>query len=207
MSPARRNGSARVILLLLVLFALGSGSAGAPAADSGRLVGQFLVASPSMSDPRFARTVIYIVDHQPGGAMGLVLNRGLGHGSMRALLEGFGVEHPKAEGSIELHAGGPVEPTQGFVLHSNDFSGVATRPIAGGVSLSLGFDVLQAMASGRGPARRQIYLGYAGWGPGQLEAELARNDWLVAPADADLIFSDDEDEVWVRAMRHAGLSL
>jgi len=197
------------VRLLLLAITLSPGAAGAagPAAGSPFLAGQFLVASPGIGDPRFARTVIFIIDHDQGGAMGLVLNRSLGRGPLRALLQGFGVDEVEADGTVELHSGGPVDPTRGFVLHSIDFAGVGTRPVGEDVALSVGFDVLTAMASGAGPKRRQIYLGYAGWGPGQLESEIARNDWLSAPADTALIFTDDAEPVWDRAMRHAGMSL
>lgn len=195
-------------LLLVVAMALPlrAESAGAVAGEE-PLAGQLLVASPTMADPRFAHTVIYMVAHDGGGAMGLVLNRELGEGSLKALLQGFGVDNADAEGLARLQYGGPVEPARGFVLHSADYSGRGTRLIGDGVALSTGFDVLKALASGEGPQRRRFYLGYAGWGPGQLEGELAHEDWLTAPADPSLIFGDDDDAVWDKAMRAAGQTL
>jgi len=205
-----RRGALRWLgwLLLLVAVALprAAASAGAAPADQ-PLAGQLLVASPSMADPRFAHTVIYMVAHDGGGAMGLVLNRELGEGSLKALLQGFGVKNADADGLARLQYGGPVEPARGFVLHSADYSGRGTRLIGDGVALSTGFDVLKALASGEGPQRRRFYLGYAGWGPGQLEGELAHEDWLTAPADPSLIFGDDDDAVWDKAMRAAGQTL
>ena len=195
-------------LLLVVAVALPRAAASAGAAPGDEpLAGQLLVASPSMADPRFAHTVIYMVAHDGGGAMGLVLNRELGEGSLKALLQGFGVKNADAEGLARLQYGGPVEPARGFVLHSADYSGRGTRLIGDGVALSTGFDVLKALASGEGPQRRRFYLGYAGWGPGQLEGELAHEDWLTAPADPSLIFGDDDDAVWDKAMRAAGQTL
>lgn len=207
MVPFRRFHFARLPAILLIAVWLVPGPLFSPAFAAESLVGQFLVANPAIPDPRFAHTVIYVVAHDRDGAMGLVINRGLGHGPMRTLLEGFGVEDATGDRTVELHSGGPVEPTLGFVLHSDDFSGVATRPVADGVCLSVGFDVLQAIGAGKGPARRQIYLGYAGWGPGQLENELARGDWLTASGDANLIFTEDDGAVWDQAMRRAGLDL
>jgi putative transcriptional regulator len=178
---------------------------GRAAAD--KLVGQVLVASPQMSDPRFAGTVVYIVAHDRGGAMGLVLNRSFGEGSLKELLRGFGIENATVDGMVQLQYGGPVDSGRGFVLHSPDFSGHGTRVVGEGVALSTGFDVLKAMAAGNGPQRRRIYLGYAGWGPGQLEGELARDDWMTAPADPAFVFDEDLDALWEKAMRGAGRPL
>jgi putative transcriptional regulator len=100
-----------------------------------------------------------------------------------------------------------VEQIRGFVLHSTDYAGPSTQRVAGDVALSTGFDILKALATGGGPRHKVFLLGYAGWGPGQLEGEIARNDWLTAPADDRLIFSDDSDEVWREALKHAGTPL
>lgn len=171
------------------------------------LAGQLLVASPTMSDPRFAHTVIYMVAHDGDGAVGLVVNREVGEGSLKALLRGFGVEDADVAGSARLQYGGPVEPSRGFVLHSADYSGRGTRVIGDNIALSTGFDVLRALASGDGPQRRRFYLGYAGWGPGQLEGEIAHEDWMTAPADPSLIFGDEGDDLWERVMKSAGQTL
>ena len=120
------------------------------------LVGQMLVASADMADPRFAQTVVYMVVHNRDGAMGLVLNRSLGDGSLKALLNGFGVGNSKTDGIVRLQYGGPVEPSRGFVLHSTDYSGRSTRVIGDGVALSTGFDVLKALAAGDGPERAPV---------------------------------------------------
>jgi putative transcriptional regulator len=190
-------------------FALTALSAGAgersPASSS--LAGQFLVASPNMADPRFAHTVIYMVSHGEEGAMGLVVNRNYGRGPLKSLLRGFGVEKVKAEETVVLHYGGPVEQIRGFVLHSSDYKGPSTQVVAGDVALSTGLDILNALASGRGPKQRLFLLGYAGWGSGQLEGEIARNDWMTAPADDRLIFSDDSENIWQEALKRAGTPL
>lgn len=179
----------------------------AKAASATPLVGQLLVASSSIGDPRFAETVIYMISHDADGAMGLVVNRAYGEGPLDALLEAVGVESEGASGRVRLQYGGPVEPGRGIVLHSADYSGASTRVVADRVAVSFGKDVLEAIAAGVGPQRSAILLGYAGWGPGQLEDELSRDDWLTARSEESLIFSDDLDSVWRNAMDHAGLSL
>lgn len=204
MRSMKRHTIRRISLVLGLLAALLSGMVEA-AADE--LVGQVLVASPQMSDPRFAGTVIYIIAHDRSGAMGLVLNRSFGEGSLKELLRGFGLENPSADGIIRLQYGGPVDVSRGFVLHSPDFNGAGTRLIGNGVALSSGFDVLRAIAAGNGPQQRRIYLGYAGWGPGQLEGELGRDDWMTAPADSAVVFDEDLAALWEKAMKGAGRSL
>lgn len=197
------------------------GSAGSTAAVSASLAGQLLVASAKMDDPRFVKTVIYIVASDADGAMGLVVNRAYGEGPLAALLAGFGIksvvpgrgpgrESPGREPGrdpVRLHYGGPVDGGRGFVLHSREYQGSSTRSLADGLALSTGRDVLEAVAAGKGPQRRLFALGYAGWGPGQIEDELSRGEWLTAPADEALIFADDLDRIWERAMRLAGLAL
>jgi putative transcriptional regulator len=197
----------RLLAVAAILPPVAGGHRADAASASAFLVGQVLVASPGMGDPRFARSVVYIVAHDGDGAMGLVLNRSLGEGSLKSLLQGFGVQNATADGVVRLQYGGPVARSRGFVLHAADFSGRATMVIGDGVALSTGFDVLKAVAAGEGPERRRFYLGYAGWGPGQLEGELARDDWLIAPADAALVFGDDLDGLWEKTMKHAGRTL
>lgn len=184
--------------------------AGEPAAEPARgsLTGQFLVATPSMADPRFAHTVIFIVSHDDKGAMGLVINRAYGEGSLSKLLTGFGVTDQRDTNRIvRLYYGGPVEPERGFVLHSPDYRGPSTQQVDSKISLSTGKDVLEAIAEGKGPSKVMFIIGYAGWGAGQLEREMARDDWLTAPVDAHLIFSDDPDATWSEVYQAAGLTL
>lgn len=202
----------RFTLALVLLAAFGSvpASAGSPSVDRGSLAGELLVATAQMGDPRFAGTVIYMISHDRDGAMGLVVNRSYGTGSLHVLLETMGLEPDSAGAaadSVRLQYGGPVEPQRGFVLHTDDYAGASTRIVRDRFAVSFGTDVLEAMAEGQGPARRVVILGYAGWGPGQLEAEIAREDWLTAPADETLIFTDDIDGVWEKALANAGLPL
>ena len=123
-------------------------------------------------------------------------------------MQGFGVEKAKAKETVTLHYGGPVEQGRGFILHSADYNGPSTQRLPGDVALSTGVDILNALAAGGGPSRRgSSCSGYAGWGPGQLEGEIARDDWLISPADQRLIFSEDPEQVWDEALRHAGTPL
>ncbi|MCP5364357.1 MAG: YqgE/AlgH family protein [Hyphomicrobiales bacterium] len=173
----------------------------------GSLAGQLLVASPKMGDPRFAKTVIYVMAQDSEGAIGLVVNRPLGEGPLEGLLSGFGIKMTASNQPIHLNYGGPVETGRGFVLHSDDYRGRSTHSMTNGIAVSTGRDVLEAAAAGNGPQDLVFVLGYAGWSAGQLEKELARDDWLTAPADASLIFTDDFDHMWERAMMRAGIEL
>lgn len=183
----------------------GSGSAAKGAAS---LKGHFLVAAPEMGDPRFAKTVIYMVNHGTDGAFGLIVNKTYGSGPVADLLKGFGIEAEQAKGNIRVHYGGPVERGFGFLLHTSDYSGGDTRPVTPGVSLTTSRDALKAIASGQGPKRSIFVLGYSGWAPGQLESEIRRGDWLTAPADEALVFDEaDQEAKWQRARGKAGLDL
>jgi putative transcriptional regulator len=197
-----------VLAVFLALVACVGGNAG-PAGGEDRLraSGQLLVASPAMADPHFRQTVVYIVAHDEDGAFGLVLNRIYGEGPLDNLLHAFGIPESNTTQRLQLHYGGPVEPQRGFVLHSGDYSGESTQSLKPWLSLSLGTDVLAALAAGNGPARTLVLLGYAGWGAGQLDGELARDDWLIAPAEESLIFTDDPDATWRRAMTRAGIPM
>lgn len=169
--------------------------------------GRLLVAAPSMPDPRFAGTVIYMVDHDARGALGLIINRPLGIGPLDKLIKGFGIDPGEAKGDVVLHYGGPVDSDGLFVLHSKDWRGAATMAAAGPVAMTADTEVFRAIARGGGPKRRLVIVGYAGWGPGQLEREMARDDWMTAPADADFVFDDDVADKWERALALAGITL
>ncbi len=171
------------------------------------LAGQLLVATKHIGDPRFAHTVIFMVAHDENGAFGLVVNRVYGQGPLKKFLEGFKIEADGIEGEIQLHYGGPVEPGVGFVLHTGDYDGPGTRKVVGGLAMTTEMGILKAMANGHGPRLALFALGYAGWGPGQLEGEIARGDWFSAPADEKLIFDNNVDTMWDRASDRAGLKL
>jgi putative transcriptional regulator len=176
--------------------------------DQESVTGRLLVATPELDDPNFDHTIVYMVEHDGSGAMGLVLNRVLGKGPVAELLEGLGIEgevDPAAE--IEVHYGGPVESGRGFVLHSPDYTGENTVVLSDLVALTTSLDVLSAIAAGNGPKRSLFALGYAGWAPGQLEAELAVGAWVVVEADEALLFDDETDSKWQRALDRQGIDL
>lgn len=171
------------------------------------LTGQLLVAMPQMADPRFARSVVYLCAHSADGAMGLVVNRLIDSLSFQGLLEQLGVEASPAAGNMPVHFGGPVESSRGFVLHTSDYVQDSTLVIDADISLTATVDVLKAIARGDGPRHRVLALGYAGWAPGQLDAEIQANGWLLVPADLDLVFGFDNDSKWQRSIAKLGIDL
>ena len=170
------------------------------------LVGQLLIAMPGMSDPRFARTVIYMCAHSAEGAMGLVVNRALEQISLAELLQQLEIDATAVEDKIAVNFGGPVETGRGFVLHSPDYMREGTLVVTAGVSLTATIDILKAIASGNGPRRHLLALGYAGWGPGQLDSEILANGWLHVDADEELVFGAELDRKWDRAMAKLGIN-
>ncbi len=170
------------------------------------LTGQLLIAMPQMADPRFAQTVIYMCAHSDDGAMGLVINRQIDSISFPGLLKQLEIDAPGANDQIRVMFGGPVETGRGFVLHSPDYVQESTLMIEGDLGLTATMDILKDIASGSGPKRSLLALGYAGWAPGQLDHEIQANGWLHAPAGADLIFNDNIDSKWDRALATLGIN-
>lgn len=170
------------------------------------LSGKLLIAMPGMGDLRFQRSVIVLCAHSDEGAMGLIVNKPTTDLSFSGLLEHLGIKLGGQGRDIRVHFGGPVERGRGFVLHSDDWEGgEATMTVPGGLRMTATLDVLQALASGEGPDQALLALGYSGWGPGQLEGEIGRNDWLVADAGPDLIFSSEDPGKWSGALRRIGI--
>jgi putative transcriptional regulator len=164
------------------------------------LAGQLLIAMPHMQDPNFAGSLIFLCAHSPDGAMGLILNQPIPKLSFEVLLRQIGVEPLPPARSIRMVNGGPVEEGRGFVLHSADWRAQSSMDVTGEVALTASLDVLQAIASGGGPRQGLLALGYAGWGAGQLEQEIARNDWLHVDPDEDLVFDGADETRWRRAL-------
>ncbi len=169
-------------------------------AEGSFLTGQLLIAMPSMNDPRFARTVIYMCAHTTEGAMGLVLNRPVVKPTFEDLLRQLKVEPMPPARDIRLCAGGPVENGRGFVLHTADWTGDGSLLVNKRMALTASLDVLKVIAEGGGPRECLLALGYAGWGPGQLDREIQQNAWLSVPADETILFDDAHDTKWRRAM-------
>jgi len=182
-------------------------------AESEFLDGQMLIAMPVMEDERFQRSVIYMCAHSSEGAMGIIVNRPAGSIDFPGLLlqlkiirKGERITLPEGAEAMKVLRGGPVETGRGFVLHSSDFFiKDSTLPIDDDISLTATLDILKAIATGEGPKRAVLALGYAGWGPGQLENELQHNGWLHCPADADLVFGKDVDAKYERALKKIGI--
>jgi putative transcriptional regulator len=165
-------------------------------AATASLAGQLLVASPSMGDPRFAGTVILMVKHDKDGAFGIVVNRPIGERPLATILEIIGEKDATVAGEVRLFAGGPVQPDMGFVIHSRDYRGAGTIDVNEHVAMTASREILHDIGHDQGPKQSLIAFGYAGWAPGQLEGELARRDWVIAPGESKLIFDEDRDKVW-----------
>ncbi|HSU05614.1 MAG TPA: YqgE/AlgH family protein [Acetobacteraceae bacterium] len=163
------------------------------------LTGQLLIAMPVMADPRFSQSVIYVCAHTPDGAMGLVVNRPITKPSFDDLLRQLEIEPVPPARRIRLCAGGPVDNARGFVLHTADWTGEGSLKVNEQLALTASLDVLKAIAGGGGPREGLLALGYAGWGPGQLEAEFQQNAWLSVPAQENLVFGEQHDSKWRRA--------
>jgi len=177
------------------------------------LDGQLLIAMPCMSDKRFARAVIYVCAHSDEGAMGLIINKPAQHIEFSELLEQLDIADLGEERDFNaqqpdppIHVGGPVERGRGFVLHSADYYAEdSTLPIDNAISLTATTDILHAIATGKGPEQSLLALGYTGWAPGQLEAEIQANGWLHCPADRALVFEFDVDMKYEQALSKLGV--
>ena len=171
-----------------------------PAEDLKDLTGRLLVATPKMNDPTFAQSVIFMVAHDDNGALGLIVNEPVKDISYGELFDLMQQSHKNLTGKLTVRFGGPVERRIGFVLHSADVMLPEHELPAGDLAVTTDADMLTAIAEGRGPAKYIVTLGYAGWGPGQLEREMQEGAWLVVPSDPDLIFAPDPQQVWQRAL-------
>ncbi len=164
------------------------------------LTGQILIAMPELSDPNFARSVIYLCAHTPEGAMGIMLNRPLEQPSFTDLLRQLDIAPLPPARHIRLCSGGPVDHARGFVLHTADWTDEASLRVDERLALTASLDILKAIAGGAGPRQGLLALGYVGWGPGQLDQEFQQNTWLSAPAAEALLFDADHETKWRRAL-------
>jgi putative transcriptional regulator len=205
---ARSLLSAAVAAAVVLGSALWAAEPASTQAQNARLAGQLLVATSELEDPRFTRTVIYMVRHDARtGAMGLVVNHQLGEVPMAVLLKQSGLPGEGAKGSVRLHVGGPVETTRIVVLHTDDYAGPDTVKVANGIAVTAEPSILKSIAEGKGPRRARFTLGYAGWAPGQLEAEMEAGYWIVVPSDDAIVFDDAYETKWDRAMARRRISL
>ncbi len=169
------------------------------------LAGQLLVAMPQMTDPRFDKTVIYMCAHDEEGAMGLVLNKLVDSLTFSDMLSQLKIENGPCACDVDVHFGGPVESGRGFVLHTDDYQRDGTMFVINGIALTATIDVLKSISQGDGPRRSMLALGYAGWGPGQLESEIQSNGWLHVAPDESLIFDRSHDAKWNQAIAKLGI--
>lgn len=168
------------------------------------LTGQFLLAMPGIGDPRFDRAVIAICAHDAHGALGIGIGATIDGLGLHDVLRQVEID-PGDAPDVPVHFGGPVEMRRGFVLHSADWGGQDTIHVAGRWALTGTIDVLKAIAGGKGPGRWLVALGYAGWGEGQLDGEMARHGWFNTPADTTLLYDTAAEDRWERAFALAGI--
>jgi putative transcriptional regulator len=205
-----RSGAALLPRLLLGFLALGLIAA---TDGKGRVddfeshAGELLVAAESMPDPRFRESVILMVRHNAEGAMGLIVNKTIAVAPLAMLFKDPDSKGKSFQHKVAVHYGGPVEPRRGFVVHRLDFAMDGTLAVKNGYGVTSNIEVLQALGEGTGPKQAVIAFGYAGWAPGQLEAEIGRGDWHWVPADDDLVFGPDNEDKWRRALEKRGVDL
>ncbi|MCD1618422.1 YqgE/AlgH family protein [Salipiger marinus] len=170
------------------------------------LTGSMLIAMPGMGDPRFEHAVIYMCAHSDDGAMGLIVNKPSADVSLGALLQQLEIEGSSGLDRKSVYFGGPVEMGRGFVLHGADYrSDLTTLQVDDTFCMTGTLDVLEHIARGDGPSQWLAMLGYAGWGPGQLEQELAQNAWLVCAPDPALVFATPDEQKWGAALKRLGI--
>jgi putative transcriptional regulator len=174
--------------------------------ETTNLTGKLLIAMPIMGDDRFAKSVVYICAHSEDGAMGLIVNKPSPDIRFASLLEQLEIETGPSVPKIRVHIGGPVEMARGFILHSTDYkSEEGTIEVNDKISMTATMDVIEELAQGGGPMHAMMALGYAGWGPGQLESEIAQNGWLTCDGDASIVFGRANDHKWTASLRSMGI--
>ena len=171
------------------------------------LTNQFLIAMPALADPNFHRTVTYLCAHNSDGAMGLVINRPLSISLGEVLGHMDIASSDSAVNQMPVFQGGPVQRERGFVIHRPPGDWDAVLNVGENIAVATSRDILAAIAQGEGPADTIVALGYAGWGAGQLEREVAENAWLSGPADTSIIFDVPYDKRWESAVRLLGVDL
>jgi putative transcriptional regulator len=191
------------VLLLspMLLTAASSKTEDRKQGEGASLAGQLLVAAPEMGDPRFQHTVILMVRHNKDGALGIVINRPLEEVPTAKLLDALGLDSKGSDGRVRLFAGGPVQPEIGFIVHTADYHRSDTVGIDGRVAMTANPEVLRDIGHRDGPRRSLVALGYAGWGPGQIEVEMALGGWFTVPEEPNLVFDFDRDKLWDEAMK------
>lgn len=174
--------------------------------SSESLEGKLLIAMPGMGDQRFEQSVVFMCAHSQEGALGLIVNKPAPELKFSALLEQLGIDVDNPARDIRVHLGGPVEHGRGFVLHSGDYrSNTSTLRVTESIGMTATLDVLEDIARGEGPDSALLALGYSGWGPGQLEAEILQNGWLTCEAEPEIVFGADDSGKWKAALATLGV--
>jgi len=169
--------------------------------------GQLLVATPRMGDPRFAHTVMVIIEHGIGGALGVAINRPMGERPIAEMLRAIGEDPGNAKGSLTVFLGGPVEPSVGIVIHTRDYHLFETLVLDDHLAVTSPKLVLRDIAAGHGPRKYLFSLGYAGWAPNQLETELSLGAWVTVAESPELVFDMDRATLWKAAFARRTMSL
>ena len=164
------------------------------------LTGKLLIAMPAIADRRFERGVIYVCAHTQDGAMGIVVNHPLKAPTFDELARQLSIQPVPPLRRIDLCSGGPVDNGRGFVLHTSDWTSEESLLIDDEIALTASLDSVKTIAAGGGPRECILALGYAGWGPGQLDSELTTNIWLSAPSDQAILFGREHGTKWARAL-------
>ena len=172
------------------------------------LAGKLIIAMPTMSDPRFKRSVVCICAHNEDGAIGIIINKIIESLSFSKIIKQLKLNKNMTKNDYKDHIyfGGPVETERGFILHSADYSSENSTSINSEISMTASTEILQALIDGNGPNKSIVALGYAGWGPGQLDTEIQSNAWLSVESDLELVFSAKTAEKWDMALEKIGVN-
>lgn len=171
------------------------------------LQGKLLISTPELRDSCFEKSVIYVCAHNETGAMGILINQPMDDLTCGEILQQLKVNSYQTSSKKQVYFGGPVESAKGFILHTNDYKGETTQQVGNNFSITSTIDILKDIADNKGPSKSIVALGYAGWSAGQLEDEIRRNSWIVAPVDEGLIFEEDTANKWKKAAMLAGVDM
>lgn len=172
--------------------------------------GKLLISTLKIQDSLFAKSVIFVANHNETGAMGLIINRKLEGVDSREVIEGLGTRYPKLQfktPQIEMYHGGPVDEMRGFVLHSTDYRSSNTVAFPNGVAITSERQILKDAVRNKGPKNMIVAMGYSSWGKGQLEAEIEEGAWIAVPASAQLVFEEDNLQKWIKASEVNGINM
>lgn len=171
------------------------------------LAGHLLIATPSVEDFCFNRSVIYVCSHSEDEAMGVIVNYPVKELDMEQIYEQLQITRKTESRDLPIHFGGPVEANRGFIIHSSDYSNDEALIDKNGITVSASLGLLKAIAEGNGPLSGMLVLGYAGWTAGQLEKEIEEGSWMVIPASKELVFGDNNEDKWQAAIATLGIDM